>query len=94
MTRWSWSARRFAALGVTAQFLALIRTLGEVFRIKYFAPDRYTLVAMEPFVGAAFFTAVLVAAAIMAFVLGRHRAVVGIAVVNIVALFVYKVVFM
>jgi hypothetical protein len=65
-------------LGVTAQFLALIRTLGEMFRIKYFAPDRYTLVA----------------AAIMAFAPGLHRAVVGIAVANMVALFVYKVVFM
>jgi hypothetical protein len=87
----SWrSTRRLAALGVGAQLLALIRTLGEVFRIKYFVSDQYTLAAIEPFVGAAFFTAVLAAAAVVAFALGRHRAVVGIAVMNILALFIYK----
>ena len=91
--RWS-SPRRLAAIAVAAQFLALGRTLGEVFRVKYFAPDRYTLAATEPFVGAALFTAVLVAIAVLVFLIGRYRTALILALANILALFVYRVVFM
>ncbi len=88
------NTKRLAAFGLTAQFLALIRTLGEVFRIRHFSPARYTLATIEPFVGAALLTAVLVAVAVAAFAVGRHRTAVAIAAANIAALFVYKVVFM
>ena len=92
--RWSWSAKRLAGLFIAAQFLALVRTLGEVFRIKYFAPDQYALTAREPLVGAALFTAVLVAVAVAVHALGRYRTALTIALANIVALFLYKVVLM
>ena len=94
MTFWWWLPRRLAALGVTGQFLALARTLGEIFRLKYFAPERYTLATTESFAGAALFTAVLVAVAALAFALGRYRTALTIAVANIVTLLVYRVVFM
>jgi hypothetical protein len=89
-----WSLRGFAVAGITAQFLALVRTLGEVFRLKYFDVARYTLVGLEPLVGAALFTAVLAAVAVAAFALGRIRVALTIAAINIVSLFVYRVVFM
>ena len=89
-----WSVRRFAVVGITAQFLALVRILSEVLRIKYFDVARYTLVGLEPFIGAALFTAVLVALAVATFALARERVALTIAVFNIVALFVYKVAFM
>ena len=81
-------------MGITAQFLALIRILCEVFRIKYFDVARYTLGGLEPFIGAALFTAVLVALAVATFALRRERVALTIAVFNIVALFVYKLAFM
>jgi len=89
-----WSVRRFAVVGVTAQFLALVRILSEVFRVKYFNMARYTVGELEPFIGAALLTAVLVALAVAAFALGRQRVALTIAIFNIVALFVYKVAFM
>src|SRR5215510_15858885 len=89
-----WSIRRSAVVSVTAQFLALIRILSEVFRVKYFDVARYTLVGLEPFIGAALFTAVLVALAVTTFALGRERVALTIGVVNIVGLFVYKVALM
>ena len=89
-----WSGRRSAVVGITAQFLALVRILSEVFRIKYFDVARYTLVGLEPFIGAALFTAVLVALAVATFALGRERVALTIAVFNIVALFAYKLAFM
>jgi hypothetical protein len=93
-TLYPWSVKRSAATGVTAQFLALIRILSEVFRIKYFDADRYTLTALEPFVGAALFTAVLVGVAVAVFALGRYRIALTVAAVNVGALFVYKLVAM
>lgn len=89
-----WSIRRSAVVSITAQFLALVRILSEVFRVKYFDVVRYTLVGLEPFIGAALFTAVLVALAVATFALGRERVALTIGVVNIVGLFVYKVAFM
>jgi hypothetical protein len=86
--------RRSAVVGITAQFLALIRILSEMFRIKYFDVTRYTLAGLEPFIGAALFTAVLVALAVATLALGRERVALTIAAFNIVALFVYKLVFM
>jgi len=88
------SVRRLGILGITAQFLALIRILSEVFRIRYFDASHYTLLGLEPFIGAALFTAVMVALAVAMFVLERERVAVTIALFNIVALFVYKVSFM
>ena len=89
-----WSVRQFAVLAIVAQFLALIRILSEVFRLKYYDVARYTIAEIEPFVGAALFTAVLVAVAVATFALGRVRGALAIAVFNVMALFVYKVVFM
>ena len=89
-----WSVRRFAGVGIAAQFAALVRTLSEVFRIKYFDPDHNSLAGMEPFVGAALVTAVLLAVAVAAFAIGRYRASLVIAFSNISALFVYKVLLM
>jgi hypothetical protein len=89
-----WSIRRSAVASITAQFLALVRILSEVFRVKYFDAARYTLVGLEPFIGAAMFTAVLVALAVATFALRRERVALTIGVVNIAGLFVYKVAFM
>jgi len=89
-----WSVRHSAVVGIVAQFLALVRTLSEVFRLKYVDTAHYTLAGIEPFVGAALFTAVLVAVAVTAFALRRARVALTIAVVNVAALFVYKVMFM
>jgi hypothetical protein len=94
MTRLRWSIHEVAGAGITVQFLALVRTLSEVFRLKYFDADRYTVAALEPFATAALFTTVLVAIAVGMFALGRPRAALTIASANIVALFIYKVAFM
>ena len=87
-----WSIKRTAVIGIAAQFLALIRTLAEVFRVKHFDAARYTLSGVEPFVGAALFTAVLVGVAVAVFAIGRYRIALTIAALNVAALFVYKLV--
>lgn len=86
--------QRFATIAIAAQWLALVRTLSEVFRLKYYAPDEYTIEVVEPFVGASLFTAVLVAGAVVAFRAGRYRTASTIAVMDIAGLLVYRIVFM
>jgi hypothetical protein len=85
---------QIAWLAVAAQFLALIRILGEIFRIKQFEPARYTLPTIEPFVASALFTSCCVALSVGLCTLGYPRSAVVIAAFNILALLVYKVAFM
>ncbi len=88
------TARRLALAAVYVQFAALVRTLGEVFRIKYAAPTRYTLPTIEPFTGAALFTAVLLAVSVGTFAAARFRLTIAVAIVNVAALLAYRVAFM
>jgi hypothetical protein len=81
-------------LAVAAQFLALIRILSEIFRIKQFEPARYTLPAIEPYVATALFTSCCVAVSVGLCVMGRSRAATSIAAFNILALLVYKFAYM
>ena len=85
------SQLRIAWLAVAAQFLALVRILSEIFRIRQFEPARYTLPAIEPFVGTALFTSCCVAVSVALCATGRLRSAISIAALNILALLVYKV---
>lgn len=89
-SRASWWAR----IAILVQFLALIRCLAEYFRLQYVLRDRFSLAVAEPFVGAALFTAVLCACAVLLYFAGRYRLVVSAAVLNVIVLLVYKLVFM
>jgi hypothetical protein len=88
------SRSQVAWVAVAAQFLALIRILSEIFRIKQFEPARYTLATIEPFVGSALFTSGCVAISVGLCAIGRPRSAIVIAALNIVTLLVYKVAFM
>jgi hypothetical protein len=74
--------------------LALIRILSEIFRIKQFEPARYTLTAIEPFVGAALLTSCCVAVSVGLCAIRRPCGAMFVAALNIVALLVYKIAFM
>jgi hypothetical protein len=88
------SQLRIAWLAVAAQFLALVRILSEIFRIRHFEPARYTLPGIEPFIGTALFTSCCVAVTVGLCAIGRLRSAIAIATVNILVLLVYKVAFM
>src|SRR5215813_10985618 len=88
------SRPQVAWLAVAAQFLALIRILSEIFRIKQFEPARYTLTTIEPFVGSALFTSCCAAVSVGLCATGRLRSAIFIAALNILTLLVYKVAFM
>lgn len=79
-----------AHIGLTAQFLALIRCLGEYFRLKHVQGAAFDPVASEVFILAGLVTSVLTAASVAAYILHRPKWTTALAVITVMALLVMK----
>lgn len=82
---------RWAQIGITIQFLALVRTLSEFFRLKYVRGAGFSLTIGEPFVVGALIAAVLCWIAVTFFFFRRYTISISISVGAVVILFAYKV---
>ena len=89
---WRISARRLAELAISVLFLALLRTLAEVFRLRYVRGPALALTEVTPYVTGALMAALGAWAAVVAYFVGRYRVATGIVAAVIVAMLVYKVV--
>ena len=87
------TAQRLSQIGVGVLLLIVIRTLGEVFRLRYLQGDALTLAQVEPYVGSALFTAIVLAGALVSHLSGRYRIAIGAAIATVLLLFIYKVSF-
>jgi hypothetical protein len=85
-------AHRLAQLGICVQFLALVRSLAEVFRLRHVQGPALDVATAVPYVGGALLAAVLTWIAVLCYFAGRDRAAVGVAGLTIVALLVVKIV--
>ena len=74
------------------QFLALVRSLAEVFRLRHVQGPALDVATAVPYVGGALLAAVLTWIAVLCYFAGRDRAAVGVAGLTIVALLVVKIV--
>ena len=85
LTREQW-----AKLGITVQFLALIRTLFEYFRLKsVYGPD-FSLALGEPFIIAALITAFLCWLAVTLFFFRRYTGALLVSIFTVIVLLIYK----
>jgi hypothetical protein len=91
MTAWR-TAPRWGKIGIAVQFLALVRMLGEVYRLRWLRGPGVTLSDVQPFILGALVTAVLCGAAVALSFFGRWRAAAGVAVLNVVVLVGMKIV--
>ena len=85
--------RRLAVGGITIQFLALVRTLSEVYRLRHVGRARgveVTLATVEPYVAGGLIAAVCCWVAVTLFILGRYTAVIATAGLTVVLLLAYK----
>jgi hypothetical protein len=89
-----WTRERAAQAGIAIQFLALIRCLGEYFRIKTFAADRFSLPAVEPFVTGALIAAGLAAVSVGLFFWEKYRSSVWVSALTVAVLVLYKLLLM
>lgn len=86
-------AHRLAQVGICVQFLALVRTLAEFFRLQYVQGPALQVATVAPYVGGALLAAFLAWIAVLCYFSGRDRAALGVVGVTIIALIVVKIVF-
>lgn len=82
---------RWAQIGIMVQFLALTRTLGEYFRLKYVLGAEFTVGVGEPFVVGAFIAAVSCWIAVTLLFIGRNTTAICVSIATIVILLAYKI---
>ena len=75
--------RRAAQVAVAVQFAALLRCLGEYFRLEYFAPRSFSIAHVEPFLVGASVCAVFAFAGVLFYFGERYKATVAIAGLNV-----------
>jgi hypothetical protein len=83
-------SRRMAQIGIMIQFAALIRCVGEYFRLKHFAVEKFSIVNVEPFVIGALVTAILTLVGILFYFAEKYGLTAITAAVNVVILFVLR----
>jgi hypothetical protein len=82
--------RRVAQIAVAAQFAALIRCLAEYFRLEYFAPQRFSLARVEPFLVGALVCAVFAFVGVFFYFGENYKTTVAIAALNVGILLILK----
>jgi uncharacterized membrane protein len=84
-------AHRLAQAGICVQFLALVRTLAEFFRLEHVQGPTLLASTVAPYVGGALLAALLTWTAVLCYFAGRDRATVGVAGVTVLALLIVKI---
>ena len=83
-------SRKMAQIGIVIQFAALIRCLGEYFRLKYFVVEKFSVIHIEPFIIGAVVTAILALAGTLFYFAEKYRQTAVTSTINIAILFVLR----
>ena len=89
--RLSLSVHRLAQVGICVQFLALVRTLAEFFRLEYVEGATLRVANVAPYVGAGLLAAVLTWAGVLCYFAGRDRSALFIVGLTILVLLAIKI---
>lgn len=74
-----WTAKTLAQVGIAIQFLALVRTLAEYFRLKYVHGGAPPPAMVEPFITGALITSICAGLAVGLYFAGKYKAAAGVA---------------
>lgn len=85
--------RRAAGLGITVLFLALARTLGEIYRLRVVRGPAFGLTDALPYVSGGLMAAAGAWVAFVCYAFERHRLAVGVAALTVLAMLTYKLAF-
>ena len=82
---------RWAQLGIMVQFLIVLRTLGEIFRLRHIYGASFSVAAVMPYVGGALIAACSCCVGVIAYFFRRYAASAWIALATVLVLLVYKI---
>jgi hypothetical protein len=82
---------RWAQIGITTQFLIVVRTLGEVFRLKHVHGTNFSAAAAMPYVGGALIAACFCWAGVALYFFRRYTLASWIALATVIILLVHKI---
>ena len=82
---------RWAQIGITAQFLIVVRTLAEVFRLRHVHGTNFSVAVAMPYVGGALIAACLCWAAVALYFFRRYLLTSWIALATVIILLTYKI---
>ena len=85
------SRERWAMLGISAQFLALIRVLAQYFWLQHTLDGRFAPLAYRPFIVGALIDAILCFGAVLLFFAKRYSCALIVSVTTILVLLGYKI---
>jgi hypothetical protein len=86
-----WSAERVASVAIGILLLALMRSLGEYFRLKHVYGQSPALARMEPFITGSLVAALSTALAFVLYVLRKYKSAIAICIATLVGLVFYKI---
>ena len=87
------SPERVAQVSIGVLFLAILRTVGEYYRLRWFLGPEAGLKAFEPFIGGLALAVAGTMAAVALYFARRFRLVVWVTAITVAALILYKVMF-
>src|SRR6267378_3884323 len=82
---------RWAQIGITAQFLIVVRTLGEFFGLRHVLGNSFSTAVAAPYVGGALIAACFCWAGVTLYFFRRYTLSVWIALAAVIILLVYKI---
>ena len=83
---------RWAQIGITAQFLIVVRTLGEFFRLRHVHGTSFSAAVAAPYIGGALIASCFCWAGVTLYFFRRYTLSVYIALADVAILIVYKIV--
>lgn len=85
-----WTAERWARVAITIQFLALVRTMSEVYRLRWAAGGRLSFEQAQPYVAGGLIAAVFCWTAVTLYFFRHFRMCVAVAAAMVVIMIAYK----
>jgi hypothetical protein len=82
---------RWAQIGITTQFLILVRTLAEFFRLRHVQGTSFSTAVAAPYIAGALIAACFCWAGVTLYFFGRYKLSVWTVLAAIVILLVYKI---
>ena len=82
---------RWAQIGITAQFLIVVRTLGEIFRLRHIQDAEFSAAVAMPYVGGALIAGCFCWLGVTLYFFRRYTLSAWIALATVVILLAYKI---